>query len=163
MSDPTTEELTEKMNLKNRELLSKPDGLASLFIYNLEQFAYRYLETSSVKGIKCQRDGNRFWVESIEPNIIEALKWTNPELKNLLIDLCKKHPGSQSKEIQIRMLLETRTIDESKIECLARLFWKLSSGAENIGIEKSVEFSFDDPIELRNKHAALLEEVCVIF
>jgi hypothetical protein len=163
MSEPTKEELTEQMNLKNRELLSKPDGLASLFIFNLENFSYRYLETSLVKGIKCQLDANRFWVESVEPNIALALKWTNPKLKSLLINLCKKYPGSQSKEIKIKMLLETRTIDDHKIECSARLLWQLPSGSEEVGVEKTVEFSFDDPIELRNKHANLLEEVCQIF
>jgi hypothetical protein len=162
MGDPTKEELTEKMNLKNRELLLRPDGMASLFIYNLENFAYRYLETSKMKGIKCQSEGSRFWVESIEPNIIEALKWTNPELKSRLIDLCKKYPGSQSKEIKIRMVIETRTINQNTIKCLACLFWQLPSGCEEIGIEKSVEFYFDDPIELRNKHAILLEKVCEI-
>ena len=163
MSEPTKEELTAKMNLKNRELLLKPDGMASLFIYNLENFAYRYLETSTMKGIKCQFENDHFWVESIEPNIIEALKWTNQELKNRIIDLCKKYPGSQSKQIQIRMVLGTRTIDKKTIECLARLFWQLPSGSENSIIEKNIEFKFDDPIELRNKHAALLEEVCEIF
>ena len=101
MSELTKEELTEKMNLKNRELLLKTDGIASLYVYNLENFAFRYLETSKMKGIKCQFEESRFWVESIEPNIIEALKWSNPELKILLINLCKKYPGNQSKEIQI--------------------------------------------------------------
>lgn len=163
MIELTKEELTEKMNLKNRELLMKSDGIASLYIFNLENFAHRYLETSETKGIKCQIEESRFWVESIEPSIIDALKWTNPELKNRLIDLCKKYPGNQSKEIQIRMVLETRTINENKVECSARLYSKLPSENENLILEKKVEYDFDDPIELRNKHAALLEKVCEIF
>ncbi|OUR95757.1 hypothetical protein A9Q84_14745 [Halobacteriovorax marinus] len=163
MSELTKEELTEKMHLQNRELLLKTDGLASLYIYNLENFAFRYLETSKNQGIKCQFEGSLFWVESIEPNILEALKWNNPELKSRLKDICKKHPGNQLKEIQISMVLETRNIDENTIECSARVLWQLPSGSKNIVIEKSVEFSFDDPVELRNKHPILLEEVCEIF
>jgi len=163
MSELTKEQLAEKMHLQNRELLLKTEGLESLYIYNLENFAFRYLETSKMKGLKCQFEGSLFWVESIEPNIIEALKWTNPELKRRLKNLCKKYPGNESKEIQISMVLETRNIDENKIECSARVLWQLPSGGENIVIEKSVEFYFDDPVELRNKHPILLEEVCEIF
>lgn len=163
MSELTKEQLAEKMHLQNRELLLKTDGLASLYIYNLENFAFRYLETSKMKGIKCQFEESLFWVESIEPNILEALKWTNPELKSRLKDLCKKYPGNQSKEIQISMVLETRNINENKIECSARILWQLPSGSKNIVIEKSVEFNFNDPVELRNKHPILLEEVCDIF
>jgi len=163
MNEPTKEELADKMNSKNRELLLKPNGLDSIIISNLENFAYRYLETSSVKGIKCQFEESRFWVESVEPSILEALKWTNPELKTKLIELCKKYPGSQSKEIKIRMLLESKNIDENKVKCSARLFWQLPSGEEQVATEKSVELKFDDPIELRNTHAILLEKVCEIF
>lgn len=163
MSDLSKEELTEQMNLKNRKLLLEPDGMESLFIYNLEQFAYRYLETSKSKDIKCQFEKNRFWVESIEPNIVEALKLAGPELKKKLIELCKKHPGNESKDIQIRAVLETKAVESSKNECKAIVYWKLPSEDEKQFLERSVEFSFEDPIELRNKHAALLEQVCEIF
>jgi hypothetical protein len=159
----TNEELTQKMYLKNRELLMKTDGIASFYIYNLENFAFRYLETSKMKAIKCQFEDGRFWVESIEPNIIEALKWDNPELKNNLKDLCKKYPGTQSREIEISLVLETRKINETNIECCARILWQLPAEDKNTIIEKTVEFKFDDPIDLRNKHAVLLEEVCEIF
>lgn len=163
MSDLSKEELTEKMNLKNRELLLKSDGLASLFIYNLENFGYRYLETLQDKNIKCQFENNRFWVESVEPDILQALKWKNPDVKKELIELCKRFPGRQSKEIKIKLTLETKIINENKVECLASIRSLNSSERENISLSKKTEMSFDDPIELRNKHAALLEEVAELF
>ncbi|WP_412470249.1 MULTISPECIES: hypothetical protein [unclassified Halobacteriovorax] len=157
------EKLTEEMNSKNREWLIESDGVSALFIHNLENFAYRYLETSTDKGIKCVVDGELYQVKSTEPSIIEALKWDNPELKKSLIDLCKKYPGKASKELRVNLSLETKMLGEHKNECYAHITCLLPNGENLILFEKTTSMSFDDPIELRNKHAALLEEVSVIF
>ncbi|WP_412463303.1 hypothetical protein [Halobacteriovorax sp. RT-2-6] len=157
------EKLTEEMNSKNREWLIESDGVSALFIHNLENFAYRYLETSTDKGIKCVVDGELYQVKSTEPSIIEALKWDNPELKKSLIDLCKKYPGKASKELRVNLSLETKMLGEHKNECSAHITCLLPNGESLILFEKTTSMSFDDPIELRNKHAALLEEVSVIF
>lgn len=163
MSELSKEELTKQMNLKNREALLKSDGIASLFIYNLENFAYRYLETSHNKDIKCQLEGNCFWVESIEPSIVNALKWKNTGLKKKLVELCKKFPGSLSKELKVVLKLGTIKISQNDIECFALVECLTPEKSKNVLVEKKIKMSFDDPIELRNKHAALLEEVSVIF
>lgn len=163
MDELNKEELTKKMYIKNRELLLKSDGIASLFIYNLENFAYRYLETSKDKSIKCQCLENRFWVESVEPSIVEALKWKNPEVKKRLIELCKKFPGTQSKELKLKLILETLMVSDQKVECSANIYCFTPNASDNFSLKKNTEMSFDDPIELRNKHAALLEEVAEIF
>lgn len=163
MSELSKEELTKQMNLKNREQLQKSDGLASLFIYNLENFAYRYLETTQNKDIKCQFEGKDFWVESVEPSIVDALKWKNVDLKKKLIELCKKFPGSQSKELKVTLKLGTTQFDSNNVECFACINCLTPNESENIVIEKRCKITYQDPIELRNKHAALLEDVSVIF
>lgn len=163
MSELSKEELTKQMNLKNREALLKSDGIASLFIYNLENFAYRYLETSTNKGIKCQVDGDRFWVESTEPNIVEALKWKNADLKKKLIEICKKYPGTQSKQIKVKLTLETTQVDKNNVECFSSIVCLDPNDSEETLVEKKTKMKFEDPIELRNKHAALLEEVSEVF
>lgn len=163
MSELSKEELMLQMNEKNRELLLNSDGIGSLFIYNLENFAGRYLETSQDREIKCQFNGTNYWVESIEPNILEALKWQNFELKEKLIALCKKFPGTQSKEIKIKLQLTSKMLSESKAECSASVLISTPVESENITLSKKSHMTFDDPIELRNRHALLLEEVCEIF
>jgi hypothetical protein len=163
MSDLSKEELTNQMNDKNRELLLKSDGIASLFVHNLENFAGRYLETSQDQEIKYQTDGTNYWVESLEPNIVEALKWDNPELKEKLINLCKKFPGVQSKEIKIKLVIATKMASQTEVVCYASVICFTPNENENITLSKETSLSFDDPIELRNKHALLLEEVCEIF
>ncbi len=157
------EKLTEEMNSKNREWLIESDGVSALFIHNLENFAYRYLETSTDKGIKCVVDGDVFRVQSCEPSILEALKWDNPDLKKSLIDLCKKYPGKASQELRINLCIETKMLGEHKNECSAFIKCQVPSGESTTLFEKTTSMSFDDPIELRNRHAALLEEVSVIF
>ncbi|TNF29024.1 MAG: hypothetical protein EP319_07830 [Deltaproteobacteria bacterium] len=163
MSELSKEELMLQMNEKNRELLVNSDGIGSLFVYNLENFAGRYLETSQDREIKCQFDGTNYWVESIEPNILEALKWQNLELKEKLIGLCKKFPGHQSKEIKTKLQLTSKMLSENKVECTSNIFISTPIENENLSLSKKTQMTFDDPIELRNKHALLLEEVCEIF
>ncbi|WP_419172600.1 hypothetical protein [Halobacteriovorax sp.] len=157
------EKLTEEMNAKNRDWLIESGGISSLFIHNLENFAYRYLETSVDKGIKCFIDGDLYRVSSTEPSIIEALKWENPQLKKSLIDLCKKFPGKASQELRVKLNIETKMIGEHKNECSASIKCLLPSGESSTLSEKTASMTFEDPIELRNKHAALLEDVCTIF
>lgn len=156
------EELAEQMRLKVQEELSS-EGPSKLIIHNLENFAYRYIETSTHKGIQCQMDENRFWVESIEPDILEALKWQNKEVKQKLIELCKDNPGPESKNIQLKLILET-ILKDRKVICRACLSWDFPNvKSEDRQIEKVCQHDYEDYLELRNKHAAWLEELTDLF
>ena len=163
LKDLSNEELQEKMDTQARAAMSG-DGIAQLFIYNLENFAYRYLETSTDQGIKCSFNNNDFFVESTEPNVLNALKWDNPELKKKLIDLCKSHPGKKSADIKIFLKLGSKKVSSNNVICYASVKW---SHPETDYIqtleEKEVKINFKDPLELRNTHAKYLEEVAVIF
>ncbi len=164
MTNIDKEKLTQEMNSKNREWMLESDGVASLFIHNLENFAYRYLETSTDKGIKCEMVGGVYRVEACEPSVLVALKWDNPTLKKLLIDLCKKYPGKLSQEIRLKLSLETQLLDPENVECAAFIKYIPPNSDEVVVLlEKKTSMHFEDPIELRNKHAALLEEVSEIF
>lgn len=160
----TKEELEQEIYAKNRKALESNDAISALMSHNLENFAYRYLETDSSKDIKCQYDGTTYWVESFEEDIYTALKWDNPVLKPKLIEVCKQYPGQKSKEIKIKLLLGTTFKSDKEITCFAMINWNFPSFEHS---EKEIcrikSFNFDDPIELRNKHALLLEEVCEIF
>ena len=158
------EELEKEINEKNREALQSGDALSALMVHNLENFAYRYLETEASKNIKCQNEGATYWVESIEDDIYTALKWDNPVLKPKLIDVCKQYPGQKSKEIKIKLILGTTFKSDKEVTCFAMINWNFPNFEHS---EKEIcrikNFSFNDPLELRNKHALLLEEVCEIF
>ncbi|NQZ19939.1 MAG: hypothetical protein HRT44_11880, partial [Bdellovibrionales bacterium] len=158
----TKEELAEKMREKIQAELAD-DGAAQLVIHNLENFAYRYMETSTYSDIKCSFDKNLFWVESIEVDILEALKWKNKEVKSGLISVCKEYPGAKSKEIKVQLKLVTH-LDSNKAKCQAVVNWDFP---EFKSMEKQIlkesSHNFEDFFELRNNHASWLEELTNIF
>jgi hypothetical protein len=160
--DLSKEELAKKMREKIQENL-KEEGPANLIIHNLENFAYRYLETSENQNINCLLEGHKFWVESTENDILEALKWKNKEVKAALIDLCKEYPGPRSKEISIRLELNS-TLKENKIHCQALINWDFPEfKSKDKEILRESTHHFEDYFELRNKHASWLEELTDIF
>ncbi len=160
-----TEELERQIHEKNRSELKSQGGFTDLITYNLENFAYRYLETTTDKSLKAQINENDIYVTSIEPDIVHALKWENKELKNKLIALCKKYPGSKSKELKVKLTLGSLVISNNQVECYSEVNWdqdQFSRENQNY-IEKRVTIKFDDPLELRNTHAKYLEQVSEIF
>lgn len=158
----TKEELAEKMKEKIKSELSD-DGAAQLVIHNLENFAYRYMETSTFSNIKCSFDKNKFWVESIEEDILEALKWKNKEVKSKLISLCKDYPGPESKKINVQLKLLT-LLEENKAKCQAIVNWDFPNyESKEKQILKESYHNFEDFFELRNNHASWLEELTIIF
>jgi len=158
-------ELETQIYEKNLTALKEEQGVPSLLIFNLENFAFRYLETSGDTAIKCQFKDDNFWVQSIEPDVINALKWENQELKSELIKLCKQYAGARSKEISVRLLLGTRIIDDKNVECYAEINWNFPNFEKKEGmyLEKHEQVTFDDLMVLRNTHAAYLEKVASIF
>lgn len=160
------EELEKRMHDKNVEMLRSEGGLESLLIFNLENFAYRYLETANYKDIKCKSDAKGdLWVESFEEDILVALKWKNEDLKKGLIDLCKLYPGAKSKELKVKLLLGTKIVSDSEVQCYSQINWDYPhfDYKSEKSISKKENFSFDDPILLRNIHAAILERMAEIF
>lgn len=158
------QELEKQINQKNLKSLNQNDALSELFIFNLQNFAHRYLETENFKDIQCQNDGKSFWVESIETDIFTALKWDNKALKPKLIELCKKYPGQKSKQIQVKLMLGTTISGDKEVTCFSLINWNFPSFEHNENeICRIKKFQYSDRLELRNKHAALLEEVAEIF
>lgn len=163
--DASKEEIESFINNKNRKQLNSTDAIGDLLTYNLENFAFRYLETTTDKNIKCQSNGNDYYVQSIESDILEALKWENKTLKKRLIQLCKEFPGSKSKDLKVRLTLGSKIISKDQVQCYSEVNWSQHnfSKDENYYIEKNVMINYEDPLDLRNTHAKYLEEVATIF
>jgi hypothetical protein len=158
------QELEKQINQKNLKSLNQDDALNELFIFNLQNFAYRYLETENSKDIKCQTDGKTFWVESIETDVFTALKWDNKDLKPKLIELCKQYPGQKSKKIHIKLMLGTTISGEKEVTCFSLINWNFPNFDHNENeLCRIKKFQYSDRLDLRNNHAALLEEVAEIF
>lgn len=166
MSEFDKEELEKKIHEQNLERLRQEGGLASLIIFTLENFAFRYLETDSHKDIKCQVVGdNVFVVRSFEEDILRALKSANQDVKQGLISLCKKYPGAESKKLKVSQSITVTIKNDSHVVCSAEINWNypdFSPHAE-YSLVKKEDIKFDDPLYLRNRLALYLESVCEIF
>ena len=156
-------QLQIEVNQKARDFLQSGDKLSELIIYNLENFAYRYLETSVMSNLTCFKQGNCYWVESIESDVFSALKWNHKRLKPILIELCKEFPGKLSKKISLKLMLGTEVFDDYVL-CKSIINWDFplyKDESKQIGnIEK---LHFTDLLELRNHHASVLEKVSCLF
>ena len=158
------QELEQQIKDKNLAILSASDGVSNLMVYNHENFAHRYLETTVDSEIKCERLGDKYWTSSVEPDVFMALKWKHEKLKPVLIDLCKQYPGQASKQIQLKLELSTEFIETKKIICHSRINWDFphfQNSEKEISMSETYEFS--DLLELRNHHAAVLERVAELF
>ncbi len=125
----------------------------------LENFFYRYLETSISKNLKISTlDENVFGAVSIETNMLESLKIKFPDSKKILIDLAKKipkHQGPQAK-FSLKVKVHTLTHDYGKIDII--------SSVEGLEVfEKKVIFEYNDFQIFRKNLATKLEEACEIF
>ncbi len=125
----------------------------------LENFFYRYLETSISKNLKISKiEETVFGAESFETNMLEALKIKFPESKKILIDLAKKVPKDQGPKAKFCLKVRIRTLghDYGKIE--------IYSSVEGLEVfEKIVVFEYNDFQIFRKNLAQKLEEACEIF
>lgn len=162
--EESNQELEQKIKTKNLALLNTDKGVYDLMVYNHENFSYRYLETSCDKDLKCESDGQKYWTQSIEPDVFTALKWNHKKLKPVLIDLCKQYPGKKSAKIQVKLELSTEFKSDSEIVCSSRISWdfpEFQDRSKEISLSENYQFS--DLLELRNHHAAILERVSSLF
>ena len=165
------EKLKREIDIKVTDSLNE-EGLLGLAVFTLENFAYRYLETSSHQNIIGQKiSDSHFFVESIESDPIKALKVSDVIAKKGIITLAKRFSASKGLGLKVQQQLHINFKDlnsngSGSIECFSKLNWNIDNNfkdEEGMFVLKSSSLKFDDPIILRNKLALLLEEVCEIF
>ena len=126
----------------------------------MENFSYRYLETKNLKDLKPSLVSNNTWrIEGRESDLIEALKATNPQTKKKLIDEAKSHAKKDGASVTNWMEIQ---LDSNKVKCRAGVDWRTDSTTILINHQEA-SLVFEDVLELRNKLAKILEEVCEVF
>ena len=134
--------------------------MEELICFTLENFSYRYLETKNLKDLKPSLVSNNTWrIEGSESDLVEALKAANPQTKKKLIDEAKSHARKDGAIVTNWMEIQ---LDSNKVKCRAGVDWKTDSTNVKINHKES-SLSFDDVLELRNKLAKILEDVCEVF
>ena len=125
----------------------------------LDNFYYRYLETSLNQNLKTSELAPGVWgAESFESDMLEALKVKHLASKTVVIELAKKIPKAQGPKV--RYTLQARVIE------LTSDRGRLVLEAEVLGLEatkKEVTLKYQDLAQFRKELALKLEEVCEIF
>ena len=165
------EKLRSDMESKARGALNE-EGLNGLLTFTLDNFAYRYIETSTHSNIHSQKvSGNHFFVESVNSEVMSILKTKDPKAKKALIELAKKFSSTKGEGLQVQyqihcQFLELNSDNTGELECYSIVNWNSANGFKlenDLYSKKAVRFKFSDPLVLRNKLALLLEEVCEVF
>lgn len=154
------EELQKEIDEKVRASFQGDGTLEELVRFTLENFSYRYLETKNLKDLKPSLIANNSWrIEGRESDLVEALKATNPQTKKKLIDEAKNHARKDGATVTNWMEIQ---LDGNKVKCRAGVEWKADASPISINAKES-SMVYEDVLELRNKLAKLLEDVCEVF
>lgn len=163
--------MTDKQILEWQEKVRSSYGdEAKLFEYlfeTMDNFYYRYLETSVDKNLKTRQLTPNLWgAKSTEPSMVDALKITNPQARKGIIELAKSVPKSQGPSVQYELLasVDELTQDHGKIQLTSVINWGWPDfNNPEKRFTKSVVFKYDDLSEFRKHLALKLEEVCEAF
>ena len=125
----------------------------------LDNFYYRYLETSTDKNLKTSQLSHQVWgAMSVERSMVDALKITNPEAKTGLIEMAKTTAKIDAK-VQYTLKVEVQELkpDHGQLYVISEIFWGTGR------VSKKVVFKYEDLAQFRKELALKLEEACSLF
>jgi hypothetical protein len=133
--------------------------LCSYLFETMENFFYRYLETTLHKNLKIQElSPKTFGALSSETNMLEALKIKYPDSKQAIIELAKKVPKQENPTVHYSLSVFLQDFHSESGTILITAEVKAL-----VSIQKKIIFNYHDLTEFRKKLALKLEEACEIF
>jgi hypothetical protein len=152
---------------KVRENFGDESKLYEYLFQTMDNFYYRYLETTLNSDLKTKALAPHLWgARSTETSMVDALKLTNPVAKKGIMELAKAVPKAQGPAVQYELMcdVEELTTDHGEIRFVAMINWGFPDfeNAEK-QFKKTVIFKYDDLAQFRKELALKLEEVCEIF
>ena len=142
-------------------------NLHTYLFHTIDNFLYRYLETSESQNLKSELLEDRtYGAISFESNMALALKITNPLIKPSLIDFAKSIPKSQGPKIKysLRVHLKNFQSEAGEILIVTEISWDFPAFQdETKAFCKRVSFKYSDLGQFRKELALKLEDACEIF
>lgn len=141
------------------------EGVKALVIHNLSNFAYRFISTENDPAPEIDVTGQTFTASSVEKNLVTALKLGGAELKSDLIAMAREK-GKEA-TVGTRLTIEIKDFNpRGTISCTLRaaISWDHPNHSyEKNYKEKVLKVTFEEPLELRNKLALALDQICAYF
>lgn len=166
MSD--TKKQIEDWQNKLRLSFDEASKLQLYLLNTLENFYFRYLETTLSKDLKTQLlSNNTYGTMSIETNVQSIMGIKNPEVRPKLIAALKNYGKSEGVEVRYGLNVEFKKLNPENGELIIRSFidWDFPnfSGNPDCSLKKEIVFKYNDLGVLRKNFALKLEEACEIF
>lgn len=163
MTDKQIRDWKEKLNAEYGD----QSKMYEYLFQTLDNFYYRYLETTINKDLKTTQMGLHLWgANSREDSMVDALKINNPTAKKGIIQLAKTVPKSQGPYVKYELLADVEELrpDHGKIKITAKIDWGFPDFQnEGNSYIKKITFIYEDLAHFRKELAQKLEEACEIF
>jgi hypothetical protein len=163
----TNEEQIHQWQDRVRETYGSESKLYEYLFTTLENFFYRYLETSDYKGLKVSELKEKtFGAESFETSMVDALKMKNPAIHPGVLDLAKRIPKAQGPAVKLSLSVTIKelTSDRGDLVITAEVDWGFPDYTQaEKRARKEVRFFYDDLAVFRKQLALKIEEACELF
>ena len=149
-----------------REEVESQQGIAALICHNLTNFAYRYISTAHDPApVASALSEECFIVESIETDLVSGLKLGGSELKEPLIAMAKS--VGKGATIGQRLVVETKDYEPNRsfrATLRAQVSWDHPHHDYREKYkERVLSIDYEDALDMRNRLALGLEEICAFF
>ena len=133
----------------------------------MENFFYRYLETTENKNIKIFEIAPYIYgAESLESSMVDALKLKDAIAHAGILELAKSVPKAQKPMVKYRLQTQVKelTADKGEMMITASINWGFPHFLDKSKIsQKDVSFKYSDLGQFRKELALKLESACELF
>jgi hypothetical protein len=161
-------ELKQELEAKLKTTYQEKSKIIEYIVKTLENFAFRYMETSLNQNIKAQIvSHDKILLESYEDNLGHAFKIQNSEIKNEIKNLAKSVDKNLKPRVKYKLELEVKNLssESGTLVLTSTVNWNYPENLDtnNKYKQKNLIFTYNDIFELRKNLALKIEEVCDLF
>lgn len=157
----------EEQKQKIAAHFSDSQSLLDYLIETLNNFFYRYLETTLSKNLTTTEIAPRKWgAQSVETDSMEILKIKNPAIRPHLIAAAKTLGGKGGLKVTYTLGIEPKELgsDAGEIIVFSKVDWSETPVEMTKNEEiKEIKFKYQSLHDFRKNLALKLEEACEIF
>lgn len=161
------EKLIQDRKNKILDTFGDRDNLYRYLFETLDNFFYRYLETSISNDLHTTEIlPNVFGALSFESNMLEVLKKPHPQAKSGIIDFAKTVPREKNPTVRFGLWIEIKDLsqDYGKMKIVSEINWGFPEFQDSSKrLQKTVSFEYDDFQVFRKELALKLEEASALF
>jgi hypothetical protein len=152
---------------KVRQSLGDESKLLHYLFETMDNFYYRYLETTESKDLKTSELESHLWgARSYETNMGNAFKTTVKDAKSGITELAKRIPRDQKPSVRYSLTAKVQelTPEHGHLIIGSEISWDFPNFKDpQLRVVKTISFKYEDLAQFRKELALKLEEACTLF